>query len=112
METILFFHRFSVALSGLILYTIFSMRSDFVGGTFHIDTLVSRVQKKYAPLIWSFLMLLIVVGVITMEPTVAYSVKELLGLDLSDSISSYFTLGLGLMGLVDSNSGKTKTTEG
>ena len=96
-----------LSLLGILIYTVFKALPYIQTNTF--DVIYFLRDNKYKWL-WSCTVITLIGLVITLEPETANFLKTFLGLDITNSNASFFTLGLGVSNLVkDVSKNKRKT---
>ena len=77
----------------IFIYAVWKVRDHI--STFDINKFVGDNKAFWT---WALLMLILLHFVVTIEPTAAEAIKNLMGLDISAARASYILLGFGLAG--------------
>lgn len=96
--------QLGVSILGMLIYNLFKFKSFL-----NLDDVTTKVfwfsvfDSCKIKWLWSFLMLLLISVIIKIIPESADSIKSLTGLDIGSELVSFFTLGIALSSLVDTN---------
>jgi len=96
-----------IGLLGVVLYNVFVFRKHLSNpSVLSTKTFWNAylMESKFM-WIWSCFLLIIVSAIVYISPETSESIKQLTGLDIADSLSAYFTFGLGVCSLANT---KTK----
>lgn len=93
-----------LGLLGILLYTVWMFRSHL----YTPKVLATRqfwrnyLDKSKFLWLWSVLMLILVVAIVTLSPDTAQAIADLTGLQIMENPASFFTFGLGISAITDS----------